>query len=72
MIYFSQLLETDKIEKLLKKYPVGLEVISFSIWEVLDNLEDSIKCYQQEFASFKDHTPLAFHGPFLDLRTGSY
>lgn len=71
MIYFSQLLETDKIEKLLNRYPVGLEVISFSIWEVLDNLEHSISYYQNEFTSFKDHTPLAFHGPFLDLQPGS-
>ena len=71
MIYFSQLLETKQIEKLLKRYPVGLEVISFSIWEVLDNLEHSISYYQKEFASFKDDTPLTFHGPFLDLQPGS-
>ena len=47
MIYFSQLLETDKIEKLLKRYPVGLEVISFGIGEVLDDLEHSISYYQR-------------------------
>lgn len=71
MIYFSQLLETKQIEKLLKRYPVGLEVISFSIWEVLDNLEHSISYYQKEFAAFKDNTSLTFHGPFLDLQPGS-
>ena len=72
MIYFSQLLETDKIEKLLKKYAVGLEVISFGIGDVLDDVEQSISYYQKEFAAFKDHTSLTFHGPFLDLQPGSY
>ena len=71
MIYFSQLLETDKIEKLLKRYPVGLEVISFGIGDVLDDVEQSINHYKKEFASFKEDIPLAFHGPFLDLQPGS-
>lgn len=38
---------------------------------MVDNLEYSISYYQKEFASFKDNTPLAFYGPFLDLQPGS-
>ena len=71
MLYISQLLETPKLIELLDQYPIGLEVISFSIGSVLDDLESSIDYYQKEFGPFKDNTPMIFHGPFLDLAPGS-
>lgn len=71
MIYSSQLLETPRLIELLNQYPIGLEVISFSIGSVLDDLQASIDYYQKELGPFKDKIPMIFHGPFLDLAPGS-
>lgn len=71
MLYISQLIETPKLTNLLELYPIGLEVISFSIGIVLDDLERMIPYYEEEFKAFKERTPLTFHGPFLDLLPGS-
>lgn len=71
MIYISQLLETPRLIKILEEYAIGLEVISFSIGYVLDDLETSIKHYQKAFLELPLGTPLTFHGPFLDLLPGS-
>ena len=69
MLYISQLFETPKLKELVETYDIGLEVISFSISFVLDELEKSIEYYKKDFQSFK--APLTFHGPFLDLLPGS-
>lgn len=71
MLYISQLLETNKIEELVEKYPIGLEVISFSIGYILDDVEQSIAKYEKEFKQIKGKVDLTFHGPFLDLFPGS-
>ena len=71
MIYISQLLETDELEKLLKAYPMGLEIISFSIGYLLDDLEKNINAYEKEFKNLRGQVPFSFHGPFLDLLPGS-
>ncbi len=71
MIYISQLLELKELYQLMAEYPVGLEVISFSIGSVLDELEDSINYYEKELGGLRGGVPLTFHGPFLDLFPGS-
>ncbi|MEF9958699.1 MAG: sugar phosphate isomerase/epimerase family protein [Niameybacter sp.] len=71
MLYISQLLETHRLVPLLEAYPIGLEVISFSIGFVLDDVEASIDHYQKEFSALSQETPLTFHGPFLDLLPGT-
>lgn len=71
MIYVSQLLEQEVLEEIMNEYPVGLEVISFSIGSVLDDLEASILHYKQAFSSLLNKSDISFHGPFLDLLPGS-
>lgn len=71
MIYISQLLEQEKLLQIISTYPVGLEVISFSIGSILDKLETSINYYERELSNIKEEVPLTFHGPFLDLFPGS-
>lgn len=71
MLYISQLLETKRLVPILKQYPVGLEIISFSIGTVLDDLEYYLSYYQEDFSTFKEKVPMVFHGPFLDLAPGS-
>lgn len=71
MFYISQLFETNKLLPIIEQYGVGLEVISFSIGTVLDELSDSISYYEEDFKRFKQPLPMIFHGPFLDLAPGS-
>lgn len=69
IIYISQLLETPKLKEIVETYNIGLEVISFSIGFILDELEQSINYYKKDFQTLE--VPLTFHGPFLDLLPGS-
>ncbi|MDF9867774.1 sugar phosphate isomerase/epimerase [Bacilli bacterium PM5-3] len=60
----SQLIEEDEYTKIIDKYNVGLELIDFSIADVLDNPSEHIKKYQ---APLYDKVSFGIHGPFFDL-----
>ena len=72
MIYISQILEEDKLEEIINKYDVGLEIISFSIYYVLDDVDEYIKKYKHEFLKYKNSSGFTFHGPFLDMAPATF
>lgn len=69
--YISQLVETEKIIPILKKYDVGLEVVQFAHPYLLDNKEKFIKEYKEELGDLYGHIDLIIHGPYADLCPGT-
>ena len=47
MIYISDLLEESQMIEILEEYDVGIEIIHFSISDVLDNAQAELKKYNK-------------------------
>lgn len=71
-IYLSHLLEDKDMEKVLKNYPIGIEIIEFGIGQSLDCKEESLKNYKERLNKIIEKPSLSVHGPFLDLCPASF
>lgn len=71
-IYISHLVEDREILEILGQYEVGMEIIHFSIAEVLDNVETEIKQYEARMESVLKQRNIGLHGPFFDLSPASF
>ena len=69
--YVSQLVETEKILPILRKYDVGLEVVHFANPYVLDNRYEMMDAYKKELEDLYNNVDLIIHGPYADLSPGS-
>ena len=69
--YVSQLVETEKILPILRKYDVGLEVVQFANPYILDNRYEFIDIYKNELKELYNNVDLIIHGPYADLCPGS-
>lgn len=69
--YVSQLVETEKILPVLRKYDVGLEVVQFANPYILDNRYEVIEKYKIELEDLYNNIDLIIHGPYADLCPGS-
>ncbi|WP_330616412.1 TIM barrel protein [Terrisporobacter sp.] len=69
--YVSQLVETEKIIPVLKKYDVGLEVVQFAHPYYLDNRDEMVKTYKRELSDLYGAVDLIIHGPYADLCPGA-
>ena len=69
--YVSQLVETEKILPILRKYDVGLEVVQFANPYILDNRYEFIDIYINELKELYNNVDLIIHGPYADLCPGS-
>lgn len=65
--YVSQLVETEKILPILRKYDVGLEVVQFANPYILDNRYEIMDIYKKELEDLYGKTDLIIHGPYADL-----
>ena len=63
-LFISQLIDETDYLKIIAKENCGLEIIDFSIAEVLDNPSDYLKKYKSP--QYQDLS-LGLHGPFFDL-----
>lgn len=63
-VFISQLIDEKDYLKIIDKYQVNLEIIDFSIADVLDNPQPFIENYLD--AKY-DEITLAIHGPYFDL-----
>lgn len=70
-VYISQLVETEKIVKLLKKYDVGLEIVIFASPYCLDNEEAFLQEYRDVLGDFMEEIDIGIHGPFVELCPGT-
>ena len=61
--YVSQLVETEKILPILRKYDVGLEVVHFANPYVLDNRYEMMDVYKKELEDLYNNVDLIIHGP---------
>ena len=69
--YISQLVETEKILPILRKYDVGLEVTQFANPYILDNRYEIMDIYIKELKELYRNIDLIIHGPYADLCPGS-
>lgn len=69
--YVSQLVETEKISPVLKKYDVGLEVTQFANSYYLENRYELIREYKKELGDLFGEVDLIIHGPYADLSPGT-
>ena len=69
--YVSQLVETEKILPILRKYNVGLEVVQFANPYILDNRYEVMEEYKKELKELYGEIDLIIHGPYADLCAGS-
>ncbi|WP_455538304.1 sugar phosphate isomerase/epimerase family protein [Terrisporobacter sp.] len=69
--YISQLVETEKILPILRKYDVGLEVVQFANPYILDNRYEIVEKYKDELEDLYNNIDLIIHGPYADLCPGS-
>ena len=69
--YISQLVETEKILHILRKYDVGLEVVQFANPYILDNRYEMMERYKRELKDLYNNVDLIIHGPYADLCPGS-
>lgn len=69
--YVSQLVETEKILPILRKYDVGLEVVQFANPYILDNRYEIMEEYKKELRDLYNNVDLIIHGPYADLCPGS-
>lgn len=69
--YVSQLVETEKILPILRKYDVGLEVVQFANPHILDNRYEIMEIYVNELKELYNNIDLIIHGPYADLCPGS-
>ena len=69
--YVSQLVETEKILPILRRYDVGLEVVHFANPYVLDNRYEMMDVYKKELEDLYNNVDLIIHGPYADLSPGS-
>lgn len=65
--YVSQLVETEKILPILRKYDVGLEVVQFANPYILDNRYEIMEIYKRELEDMYGNVDLIIHGPYADL-----
>lgn len=72
MIYISDLLEESQMIEILEEYDVGIEIIHFSISDVLDNAQAELKKYEKRLGRFLKERELSLHGPFFDLSPASF
>lgn len=68
----SHLIETESLLAILKKYPVGIEVIQFGIASVLDELDKELESYRKALGSVLELREISVHGPFFDLSPASF
>lgn len=59
--YVSQLVETEKILPILRKYDVGLEVVQFANPYILDNRYEIIHIYIKELKDLYKNVDLIIH-----------
>lgn len=69
--FVSQLVETEKILPVLRKYDVGLEVVQFANPFILDNRYEVMEVYKRELQDLYNKVDLIIHGPYADLCPGS-
>ena len=69
--YVSQMVETEKILPILRKYDVGLEVVQFANPYILDNRYEIMEIYKEELKDLYGNLDLIIHGPYADLCPGS-
>lgn len=69
--YVSQLVETEKILPILRKYDVGLEAVQFANPYILDNRYEIMDIYIKELKELYNNVDLIIHGPYADLCPGS-
>ena len=72
MLYISDLLEESQMREVLNQYNVGIEIIHFSISDVLDHVEEEVEKYKNRLGHFLEERELAIHGPFFDLSPASF
>ena len=65
--YVSQLVETEKILPILRKYDVGLEVVQFANPYILENRYEIMDIYKGELEDLYGNVDLIIHGPYADL-----
>ena len=70
-VYISQMVETEKIIHLLKKYEIGLEIVLFSSPYCLDNQDEFIENYKNELGDLYGKIDISLHGPFVELSPGT-
>ena len=69
--YISQMVETEKILPILRKYDVGVEVVQFANPYVLDHRYEIMDEYKRELKELYNNVDLIIHGPYADLCPGS-
>lgn len=69
--YISQLVETEKILDILRKYDVGLELVLFASPYCLDRQDEFIQNYRDDLGDLFGKIDLAVHGPFVELCPGT-
>lgn len=71
MIYVSDLLKHRDMKKIIQKTGMGVEGISFSIADCLDQFNQTVKKYRS-YLEYLDTDFLTLHGPFLDLNPTAF
>lgn len=71
-VNISHLVETKTLLELMKEYPVGLELIQFSISSVLDEADKALEAYEKELGDVLKSREISVHGPFFDLSPASF
>ena len=61
--YISQMVETEKILPILRKYDVGVEVVQFANPYVLDHRYEIMDEYKRELKELYNNVDLIIHGP---------
>ena len=69
--YISELIEEEKLCRVIKGSGLGVELISFSISDNLDRFEDTLERVQSMLEQM-GHPPVTIHGPFLDLNPAAF
>ena len=70
--YVSQLVETEKIIPILRKYDVGLEVVHFANPYVLDNRYEMMDIYKKELEELYNNVDLLLFLKYLLLLKNIY
>lgn len=70
-VYISQMVETEKIIDLLKKYEIGLELVLFSSPYCLDKQDEFIENYKNELGDLYGQIDISLHGPYVELSPGT-
>ena len=69
-IYSSHLIKTEDMQRILKDYSIGIEIVNFASAIVLDDKKNKLREFKDDMKGYLNR-PVSLHGPFVDMSPGS-